>query len=141
MKAHIVTNGKVTNTIEVESLDFMIGLIDASNGGTIGDNYADGVFTKPLPTAEEAEEAKRAATESAKQTGVEILGVMCSATKDDQNGLTAIAMGVTLARMSAATFPDTVFQFSNGNTLTVTESNFNAIYDAWVPFRQSFFMA
>jgi len=79
--------------------------------------------------------------EASKLTGVEILGVMCSATKEDQNGLTAIAMGVTLARMSAATFPDTVFQFSNGNTLTITDANFDAVYAAWVPFRQTFFVA
>ena len=49
MRAHIVTAGKVTNTIEVESLDFMPGLVDASNGGKMGDNYVDGVFTTPEP--------------------------------------------------------------------------------------------
>jgi len=81
----------------------------------------------------------KAAAELSKLTGILILGVLCSATKEDQNGLTAIAMGVTLARMSSTTFPDTVFQFSNGNTLTITDSNFNSIYAAWVPFRQSFF--
>jgi len=56
-----------------------------------------------------------------------------------QNGLTAIATGVTLARAASSTFADTVFKFSNGNTLTITDANFNAIYAAWVPFRQSFF--
>jgi len=81
----------------------------------------------------------KAAAELSKRTGILILGVMCSATKDDQNGLTAVAMGVTLARMSSTTFPDTVFQFSNGNVLTITDANFNSIYAAWVPFRQSFF--
>jgi len=79
------------------------------------------------------------AAELSKQTGIEILGVLCSATKDDQNGLTAIATGVTLARAASSTFADTVFHFSNGNSLTITDSNFNAIYAAWVPFRQSFF--
>jgi len=58
-----------------------------------------------------------------------------------QNGLTAIATGVTLARAASSTFADTVFKFSNGNTLTITDANFNAIYAAWVPFRQSFFAA
>ena len=81
------------------------------------------------------------ATERLKMAGIEILETMCSATKDDQNGLTAIAMGVTLARMSATTLPDTVFQFSNGNVLTITDANFSAVYAAWVPFRQSFFTA
>jgi len=106
-------------------------------------------FSAEEEAARSAEEAQAAidsalsaavaAVEASKRTGVEILGVLCSATKEDQNGLTAIAMGVTLARMSSTTFPDTVFQFSNGNVLTITDANFNSIYAAWVPFRQSFF--
>lgn len=74
-----------------------------------------------------------------KMAGVLILGVMCSATKNDQNGLTAVALGVTLARGAATTFPDTVFYFENGNSLVVTDANFDTIYAAWTPFRQSFF--
>jgi len=74
-----------------------------------------------------------------KMTGVEILGVMCSATRDDQNGLTAVAFGVTLARMSGQTFPDTIFYFENGNSLVITDENFDHIYSTWTPFRQSFF--
>jgi hypothetical protein len=73
-------------------------------------------------------------------TGVEILGVMCSATKADQAGLTAVALGVTLARMSGTTFPDTRFEFENGTSLVVTDANFDTIYAAWTPFRQSFFV-
>jgi hypothetical protein len=46
MKAHIIKNGVVVNTIEVTSLDFMPGLIEATNGG-IGWSYDNGVFTKP----------------------------------------------------------------------------------------------
>ena len=49
MRAHIVIDGKVANTIEVKMLDFMPGLVDASSGGAIGDNYADGVFSTPEP--------------------------------------------------------------------------------------------
>lgn len=59
MQAHIIENGVVVNTIEVESLDFMPGLIEATEGG-IGWTYADGVFTAPpepapapAPTKEE----------------------------------------------------------------------------------------
>jgi hypothetical protein len=74
-----------------------------------------------------------------KMTGVEILGVMCSATKEDQSGLSAVALGVTLARMSNQTFPATRFEFENGNSLIITNDNFDAVYAAWVPFRQSFF--
>jgi hypothetical protein len=75
-----------------------------------------------------------------KLTGVEILGVMCSATREDQNGLTAVAMGVTLARMNGQVFPATKFYFANGNSLTITDENFDAIYAIWTPFRQSFFV-
>jgi hypothetical protein len=46
MRAYIIENGKVVNTIEVESLDFMPGLIEATEGG-IGWTYANGVFTAP----------------------------------------------------------------------------------------------
>jgi hypothetical protein len=44
MRAHILKNGIVINTIEVESLSFMPNLIDASIGGKIGDKYIDGQF-------------------------------------------------------------------------------------------------
>lgn len=90
---------------------------------------------------DKAEKDAEDSLEALKLTGVEILGVMCSATKNDQNGLTAIAMGITLARMAASTFPDTVFYFENGNSLTVTGANFDAVYAAWTPFRQSCFAA
>jgi hypothetical protein len=46
MRAHIIKNGVVVNTIEVESLDFMPGLIEATVGAP-GWTYANGVFTPP----------------------------------------------------------------------------------------------
>lgn len=46
MRAHVVENGMVANTIEVESLDFMPNLIDASNGGQIGDSWNGEIFSK-----------------------------------------------------------------------------------------------
>ena len=46
MRAHQIENGVVVNTIEVESLDFMPGLVEATEGG-IGWTYANGVFTQP----------------------------------------------------------------------------------------------
>jgi len=79
------------------------------------------------------------AQEALKLSGVEILGVMCSATKDDQSGLSAVALGVTIARANGQTFPATRFEFQNGNSLVITDANFNAVYAAWAPFRQSFF--
>ena len=46
MRAHIIENGTVVNTIEVESLDFMPGLIEATEG-TIGWSYDGEKFTPP----------------------------------------------------------------------------------------------
>ena len=47
MRAHIIENGYVINTIEVDSLDIFPDLIDAEQGGSIGDLYIDGEFQKP----------------------------------------------------------------------------------------------
>lgn len=79
------------------------------------------------------------AAEADKLTGVEINGVMCSATKEDQNGLVAVAMEYNMKHSAGLTLADTVFKFENGNTLTITDSNFQSVYAAWAPFRQSFF--
>ena len=48
MKAHIIENGLVVNTIEVSDLSVFEGLVDGSVGG-IGWAYADGVLTAPPP--------------------------------------------------------------------------------------------
>ena len=50
MRAHVITDGKVTNTIIVDSLDFMPGLVEAT-GGDIGWDYVDGQFVdnQPIP--------------------------------------------------------------------------------------------
>lgn len=49
MRAHIIENGVVVNTIEATSLDIFpdILLIDASLGGQIGDSWDGQVFTPP----------------------------------------------------------------------------------------------
>lgn len=142
MKAHVIENGVVINTIEVDSLDFLPNLVEAKEG-SIGWVYANGVFSAPSVDAEtlakQIEAEANHAIQKAKLGGIEILGVMCSATKTDQSGLSAVALGVTLARMAGQTFPDTRFEFENGNSLVVTNANFDTIYAAWMPFRQSFF--
>lgn len=48
MRAHIVIEGIVTNTVLVESLDALPGLISAENGGMIGDRW-DGTQFIPVP--------------------------------------------------------------------------------------------
>lgn len=62
MKAHVIENGVVTNTIEVESLDFMPNLINGETGG-IGWMWDGKTLTSPpLPpkTADELQAAARA---------------------------------------------------------------------------------
>ena len=49
MKAHIIENDVVTNTIEVESLDFADNLVEATQG-SIGWSYINGVFSEPVVT-------------------------------------------------------------------------------------------
>lgn len=56
MKAHVIENGLVVNTIEVDSLDYMPNLVEATEGG-IGWSYSDGVFTAPTDTRTDAEKA------------------------------------------------------------------------------------
>lgn len=46
MIAHLIKDGIVVNTIEVESLDFMPGLVEAVDGG-IGWSYENGKFIAP----------------------------------------------------------------------------------------------
>ncbi len=52
MRAHIIENGIVINTIEVESLDFMPNLLDAEIGGQIGDTWDGENFTPKAPVVE-----------------------------------------------------------------------------------------
>lgn len=46
MRAHQIKNGVVINTVEVNSLDALPNLVEATAGG-IGWTYANGVFTEP----------------------------------------------------------------------------------------------
>lgn len=71
-----------------------------------------------------------------KMVGIEFDGVMCSATRDDQNGLVAVIIAHQLQK---ATFQPTVFRFVNGNTLLMTFDNLPKFLAVWMPFRQSFF--
>jgi len=94
----------------------------------------------PEPTPEEiaaeAEAEKRAADAAKKMTGVEFEGILCSATRDDQDGLTAVFL---LIQMQGAAFKGTKFEFANGSSLVITLSNYAAFTAVWVAFRQSFF--
>ena len=71
-----------------------------------------------------------------KLKGSEVLGVMCSATKEDQAGLSAVLLAFQL---QGTAFTPTEFSFSNGNRLTLTKDNMAQFIATWLPFRQSFF--
>lgn len=47
MRAHIIENGTIVNTIEVESLDFLPGLVAAVGEEGIGWGYDGQTFTPP----------------------------------------------------------------------------------------------
>lgn len=47
MRAHVIQDGRVVNTIEVDSLEFMPNLIPAHDGG-IGWSVVDGTLRPPL---------------------------------------------------------------------------------------------
>lgn len=106
-------------------------------------------FTAEEEAARDAEEAQAAidaqisaakeARSASKLQGVEILGVMCSATREDQSGLLAVARDVEKHRAASVAYPGTVFEFENGNKLTITDENFDTIEVAWSAFRRSFF--
>lgn len=71
-----------------------------------------------------------------KIVGIEFEGVMCSATKDDQNGVVAVLMA---KQLQGASFKPVAFIFANGTKLTITNDNLNDLVSVWMPFRQSFF--
>ena len=49
MRAHVLVDSFIVNTIEVESLDVLPNLIDASLGGEIGDQWDGHQFLHPAP--------------------------------------------------------------------------------------------
>ena len=73
-----------------------------------------------------------------KLVGIEFEGIMCSATKEDQNGLLAVYMAY---QIQGDSFEPTVYEFENKNTLILTKNNIQDFINIWMPFRQSFFLS
>jgi len=59
MRAHVIKDNTVVNTIEVESLDFMPNLIDAELGGSIGWIYDGENLIPPNNSEKQAEEVRK----------------------------------------------------------------------------------
>ena len=125
----IIENGKVTN-IAVSESPLEANWIE-SEIAKMGDSYADGVFTTPEPLPPTDEELKK--------TGIEILGVMCSATKEDQNGMIAIGFDKLTNTLAGTQMGSTTMEFENGSELVITDENFSEVDALWRPFRKSFF--
>lgn len=92
----------------------------------------------PAPAPEPLPHDPEAAEDARKIAGVEFEGVMCSATREDQNGLAAVILAI---QMQGTEFQPTLFHFSNGSRLVITQQNYRALAATWLPFRQSFFRA
>ena len=58
MKAHIIENNTVVNTIEVDDLSFLPNLVEATEG-SIGWSYIDGVFSPPPDDVSDEEKSER----------------------------------------------------------------------------------
>ena len=107
----------------------------------------------PYTAAEEAEadtmaeearvrgiaKATKDTKKASKLTGIEILGVMCSATKKDQNGMIAIGFDKLTNTLAGTQMGSTTMEFENGNSLVITDENFSDVDALWRPFRKSFF--
>ena len=78
-----------------------------------------------IATSEEVRDA-------AMLVGVEFQGVMCSAFKEDQWGLSSVKEFILAGN-------NVPFMFRNGNTLTLTTENFAEFNAVWTAFRFSFF--
>lgn len=77
MRAHVIQNGVIANTIEVDSLDALPGLVDARIGGSIGDSIADGVVVPapsppvPVPQSVSPRQIRQALTRAGLRASVE----------------------------------------------------------------------
>lgn len=101
--------------------------------------YGDDAEISVIPDAVEKAAIDAATRKAAQLHGVEFQGVMCSATGDDQAGLSSVFLKHSLAKMAGKTFPDVHFRFANGNVLTLNAGNIDAMDAVWTPFRLSFF--
>tara|TARA_R110002153_G_scaffold78418_3_gene200807 strand:+ start:2691 stop:3116 length:426 start_codon:yes stop_codon:yes gene_type:complete len=83
-------------------------------------------YVAPEPSAEEVRN-------NAMLAGVEFEGVMCSAFKEDQWGLSSVRAYV----LAGSEIP---FKFVNQNVIILNDENLAAFEAVWIPFRASFFV-
>ena len=126
-----VKDGVVVNAAVFKELPE--GWVDVQPGVGIGwiDN-GDGTFSPPATEAIPESEIIKQAERRAKLTGIEFENVMCSATRDDMTGLSAVENYILAGN-------DVNFEFSNGNKLLLTLTNLDGFRAVWILFRASFF--
>lgn len=78
MRAHIIENDLITNTIEVESLDFMPNLVDASIGGYIGWSYKNGQVSPPIIDLDKVRKEKWESIKSIRDNKIQTGGYKAS---------------------------------------------------------------
>lgn len=92
MRAHVIKDGVIVNTIEVESLSFMPGLVDASIGSEKSDLWDGFVFSKTVVPLNEAILAKKdevsAYAKTIETSGVIVGGITIGTAREDQARVT-----------------------------------------------------
>ena len=91
-------------------------------------------FTNSQEEKRLAEVEVRNKVRDKKFRGFKFDGVMCSATKDDQAGLTAV-----IVQLKSNIIESTDFEFANGSVLNLNAENIDAFSKKWANFRQRFF--
>jgi len=115
VKAHVIENGLIVNTIEVDSLNVLPGLVDASIGGSIGDSIVNGVVVpKPIPTPT-IEELKLARGEMVEAITVEVDGKTFDGNERSQDRLARAILALEYAEQN-----DIEWTLTDGSAATVT---------------------
>lgn len=104
MRAHVIENGVVVNTIAVASLDVLPNLVSAENGGARGDTWDGSTFTTPVitPTREQLK-AERAAAVAAITVTV-TSGKVFDGDEDSQTRMSRAIIGMQAANVTAITW-------------------------------------
>ncbi|GAG23740.1 unnamed protein product, partial [marine sediment metagenome] len=125
MKAHIIKNGIVINTIVVSNLDESPkGSLDASLGGSIGDRYENGVW---IPRTDTPEEKKTAISQEAKEKrakGITLNGVFIDTDAETKSALTLAY--IQIQKDSTKSYN---WKMSNSEWVTINKDNINEIID------------
>lgn len=102
MRAHVINGGKIVNTIEVETLDVLQGLVAAQGNEGIGWSYDGQDFTAPAPDltslrAAHWEDIKRERDRRTQQGGYQVAGKWYHSdtfSRTQQMGLVMMGAGI-----------------------------------------------